>query len=510
MKNIFKFLLIISLTFVSCEKDLLQPFTPGALTEDIAITTSSDLQRLMNATYALLTNREDIIFSSVYTDEVGIGIANGGQGVSGNFIFFMNVSSFSPNTIWSGTYYTLSRANRVITFADKLVPANLADAELINRLKAEALIVRALCNIKLISYFSPDPKNNSELAGVLADKIITASDPLQQRAQNGQFYSLIHSDLNSALSIYSSLTLPSPYFGAAVTLYPNSNLAKALKARAYALKGDYPNAEIWANDVISTSGIVLATPANYNNIFFTDNEPANTEVIFRLKRTLQQSSQGTNIGNGYASVNTTVTGSAFYEVGRSLFNILNATPTDVRLSTIIHPTSVIDPNYATSSDYLNTDKLALGKHRGTATVGNLNSDFKICRISEMYFIRAEARITAGDLPGAANAIKLILDKRFPTAQPLPVYATPMDAWKDILKQRRLEFAFEGYRFIDLKRLRNLAGVTVDRDAADYSSSSNNYPAGNPTNLPIISYKWTLPIPQDELNTNATIQQNPGY
>ena len=509
MKNIFKLLILLCVLLVSCEKDLIQPFTPGSLSEN-AISTSADLQRLMNSTYANLTNREDVIFSSVYTDEVGIGIANGGQGIAGNFIFFMNTTAFSPNTIWSTTYYTLSRANRVITFANKIVPVDVADSELISRLKAEALVIRALCNIKLVSYFSADPKNNSDLAGVLVDKIVVSTDPSLPRSQNGQFYSLIHSDLDSALSIYNSLTLSSPYTGASVALYPNKNLAKALKARAYTLKGDYTNAEIWANDVIATSGISLATNLNYNSIFHTDSEPVNTEVIYRLKRTIQQSTQASNIGNGYASVNTTATGSAFYEVGRSLFNILNATPTDVRLSTIIHPTSVIDPGYATSADFLNTDKLILGKHRGTVASGNLNSDFKICRISEMYFIRAEARVTAGDFPGAALAIKTILDKRFPVAQTLPVYATATDAWKDILKQRRLEFAFEGYRFIDLKRLRVLAGVTVDRDPADYSSSSNNYPAGNPTNFPIASYKWTLPIPQDELNANSGIQQNPGY
>ena len=510
MKNIYRILTLTILLMTSCEKDLLVPFTPGSLTEDIAITSSADLQRLMNSTYSLLTNREDIVFSSVFTDEIGIGIANGGQGIADNFIFFLNVSSSSPNTIWNSTYYTLSRANRVITFASKIVPTDAADKELISRLKAEALIVRSLCNIKLISCYSLNPKNDNDLAGVLIDKIITSTDANLSRSQNGQFYSLIHSDLDNALSIYSSLILPSPYIGASVALYPNKNLAKALKARAYALKGDYPNAEIWANEVITNSGITLANATNYNSIFHTDSEPVNTEVIFRLKRTLQQSTQGSNIGNGYASVNTTATGSAFYEVGRSLFNILNSTPTDIRLSTIIHPTSTIDPGYATSPNFLNTDKLILGKHRGTAGSGNLNSDFKICRLSEMYFIRAEARVFANDLPGAALAIKNILDKRFPVAQALPIYSTPTDAWKDILKQRRIEFAFEGYRFIDLKRLGALAGVGVDRDPADYSSSSNNYPAGNPVNLPITSYKWALPIPQEELNANPGIQQNFGY
>jgi len=510
MKNIYKLLVLTSLLFVSCEDDLLEPFTPGALTEDVAVTKSGDLQRLMNAAAAQLTNREDIIFSSVFTDECGIGFANGGQGITGDYIFYMDTASTSPNAIWNSCYYSLARSNRVILFADSIVPVSAADAELIARLKAEALCLRALAHLKLMSYFSTDPKSDSALAAVLADGIIPAG-ATPSRASNAAFYSLIHTDLSDAIAIYNTLGA-SPYTtpAQAPTYYPSRNLAKALKARAYALKGDYTNAEIWANDVIATSGVALATPANYNNIFHTENEPANTEVIYRLKRTLQQSTQGTNLGNGYASVNTTVSGSPFFEISRSLFNKLNANPTDIRRSAIVHPTSIIDPNYATSTDYRNTDKLIIGKHRGSGSVGNLNSDHKIMRLSEMYFIRAEARVAAGDLTGAATAIKDILDKRYPVAQPLPVYGSPAAAWAAILAERRLEYAFEGYRYIDIKRLGTLAGVGIDRDAADYTSSSANYPGANPANLPLTSFKWALPIPLSELAANSSIQQNPGY
>ena len=511
MKKIFILTILSGVLFTSCNNELLKPFNPGSLTEDVAFTSASDLQRLMNSTYGLLTNREDIIFTSVFTDEVGIGFANGGQGIEEDFVFFLNVSSASPSNIWTASYFTLSRANRVIAFADKLIAntTNATEIASLNRLKAEALTVRALCHIKLLSYFSPDLKNDAALAAVLAERVIVPGEPGMQRSTNGQFYKSIQGDLDTALGLFNAAASPT-YTGAIAKLYASKNLAKALKSRAFALKGDYTNAEIWANDVINTSGLVLADVSNYKDVFHRDNEGANVEVIFRLKRTLQQSAQLTNLGNGYASVNTTSTGSPFYEVGRSLFNKLNANSSDIRLSTIIHPSSTIDPNYATSADYRNTDRLVLAKHPGSSLVGNLNSDFKIVRLSEMYFIRAEARVAAGDLTGAALAIKAILDNRFSTPQALPVYSNATAAWKAILDQRRLEFAFEGYRFIDLKRIGTLAGASLDRDPADYSSSSANYPAGNPANLPLTSTKFALPIPQVELNANPTIQQNANY
>jgi hypothetical protein len=77
-KNIY-FINISNGCFRILQNDLLEPFTPGSLTEEVAITNPTDLQRLMNSTYGLLTKTGYIIFSSVFTDEVGIGFANGGQ-----------------------------------------------------------------------------------------------------------------------------------------------------------------------------------------------------------------------------------------------------------------------------------------------------------------------------------------------------------------------------------------------------------------------------------------------
>ena len=324
MKNIFKLLLLTSVLFVSCDEDLLDPFAPGALTEDIAITTSTNLKNLMNTTYTLCFDREACVFTSVFTDEAGIGYANGGQGIGDNYIFFLNQSSTSPNDIYVSTYFALSRANRVIKFADQITPVDAADAIVISRIKAEALTVRAYCHIKILSYFSTDPKDDNALAGILSDRVISTSETDQTRATNGAFYASIHSDLNAAIAIFNSVPVPTFTLNSK-TYYANVNLAKAMHARAYALKGDYTNAELWADDVIANSGISLATYANYNQIWFTDSEPANTEVIFRIKRTTAQNTQASNMHNGWCSIRPNAAGSPFYEVGRALHNILNPT-----------------------------------------------------------------------------------------------------------------------------------------------------------------------------------------
>ncbi|AZA84822.1 hypothetical protein C1637_18755 [Chryseobacterium lactis] len=515
MKKILTYITLVSgLLFTSCSSDLLTPFTPGSLTEENAITTSSDLQKLMNSTYNIFSDRSEVVFSSVFTDEVGIGYANGGQGLSTEYIFLLIPSSPGPANIWVGTYSALARANRVIQNADKIVPANAADAALISRLRAEALTMRAYGHLRILAYYSPSLKDENALAGILANKVFTSEEKVNSRTTNGVFYMQIHKDLDDALAIYNGL---SGY--TADNKIANRNFAKGLKARAYAYKGDYINAEKWADEVINTSQVTLANQADYRKVFFTDDESSNKEVIFRLKRTPQQNTQATNLHNGWCSVAPNLDGSPFYEVSRSLFNILDQRPTDVRRNVIVAPSSIIDPNYTTSADYLNTDKLIIQKYGGTETgkttaavtaTNGFNNDYKIMRISEMYLIKAEARANAGDLAGVGLVLKSILDARLGTVQTAPLYTNIQAAWAGILKERRLELAYEGHRYIDIKRLGTLANVTIDRDPADYSSSSSNFPAANPVNLPNSSYKFALPIPQDELNANPGIVQNVGY
>jgi len=594
------FLLGTLLSLTSCDESLIDQFTPGALTEEVAVQTSADLAKLMNASYALLTPISEIEFNSVFTDEVGIGFANGGQGINDNYAFILNSASDSPNGIWIDNYITLSRINRVIKFSGNVIPANAADQLTINRLKAEAYTLRAHCHIQLLSYFSTNPKDRNALGVILSNDVYPTSYTAL-RATNGEVYDLIDADLAAAEVLYATVTeAPNPIFA-------NVNFTRALKAKVAALKGDYPNALIFANDVINTSGLSLATFSNYTSVFHTDANANSVEVIFKLKKNITQ----TRTGAIWASVNSTVSGSPFYEMGRSLFNVINTTnlasatnlqvtgitgnnltisggtlavgdmfvstvsvpstatttngtstsPSgsllagkvyfvrtvtgnvitltdtangtatislagasssnannaplfplnakanygDIRYATNVHPSSIIDYNYATSSDYRNSDKIAIRKYPGTIANGNLVNDIKICRLSEIYLIKAEAQIAAGDLTGAAATIKIIRDARANRVQPLPVYGSPTDAWKDVLKERRIELAYEGFRFIDLKRLGALANEGILRDGADCAINGA-------CSLPVTDYRFALPIPQVESNPNPAIlnQQNPGY
>ena len=77
----------------------------------------------------------------------------------------------------------------------------------------------------------------------------------------------------------------------------------------------------------------------------------------------------------------------------------------------------------------------------------------------------------------------------------------------ILLERRLELAFEGDRFFTLKRLGlGLERDGVERELADGTGSFQLAAVS----VPATDHRWVLAIPQDAINLNKSMEQNPGY
>lgn len=521
MKKFICYLFIVGM-FISCSEDVLDPFLPGVAFDEQATRTAGDLNRILNSAQNIMTNRTEYTFTSIFTDEAAPGSNNGGQGISGTdayYLYFLVPTSAAPDAIWQSNYNAMARVNLVLENVDKVATnfPTLANVNLVKRITAEAKILRALAHLKILAYYAPDLTNDASLAGILANRtfLYTETPP---RATVGEFYKFIHQDLDDAIALYTNNTLPAVSNN---TLFATRNLARALKARAYAYKKDYVKAEFWADQVITSSGITLATAAQLPAVFHTHTSTPTQEVIYKFARTVQQNNQGTNLHNGWVSVSNARNGSPFYEVSRSLYNVLrNAPGVDARRDLIVRPEgpttgSLVDPAYATSVNVRATDILVPFKHGGANAVtaaNGFNPAFIQVRLSEMVFIKAECRAAASDFSGVALALKSITDRRFATPPALLILTSPQQAWKAILDERRKELAFEGHRFIDVKRLYAVAGVNnFDRDPADYAVTGLNFPGANPANFNFTgNFKFALPIPQSEMNANASFGQNVGY
>ena len=488
IKNIF--LAIGSLLLVSSCSDALDIVQPGEIYPKDAFKTVTDLRNYLNGDiYSRVNNTEEIGFTTVFTDEVGIGPSNGGQDKELHR-FQLNANSDEPAALWSTHYNVINRVNRLLEFADLVVTTTAPDIAAKNAVLAEARALRAYSYIQLVSFFSVDPSNPNALGVILSttpDRYDLFID--RPRVSNQLIYNLIESDFQFAET----------NLAATATVYTRvtQKFIAAARARMYLYRKDYVKAKQYATLATGT----LSTPTTYNGMW---GDTAQGECIFAAARP----SGGTwsNIGSTWYFNVTSATGGAFLDMGRNLFNLYNQFPNDVRTAIWIDATAQINPNYAADINYVSNDILPINKYPGKPSQ-QLRNDLKIFRNSEMVLILAECEVASSNLTAAATLVRSIRTARtFAAPAPaLPVYATAQAAWADILLERRKELAFEGHRYLDIKRLAALAGNQgITRDNTD-----DDIP-NQPLTLALSDYRFTLPIPQLEVAGNVNIQQNPGY
>jgi len=430
----------------------------------------------------------------VFTDEISIGFDNGGQGLSdGSYGFILNPGSDSSVALWNNYYRALNSVNRVIVAAQSITP-EADELEDYNNILAQSYSLRAFAHFQLLSYLSTDYTDDSALATILVD-FVPSTDQQLPRNTNGELYASINSDLDKSDQLSTITAFP--------TLV-SKDFNTALRARMAAYRGDYTTANTHASALLLKYPIADRTQyeAMYEDADFT-------EVIFSLARTVGdnydgQGNTGSGFAGGWAGANfafstSVLSGSPYFEMGRSLFNTMD--PADIRYTVSVDATSIIDPDYVINDDPAK-DILVISKYPGKSGQPLLN-DLKVFRSSEMLLIKAEALTDANDLVGAATLVKQLRDARFGSAQPLPVYNNKTEAFADILEEERIEFCFEGHRYKDLKRLGARANKTIDRDAIDCA-------VNGACTLPITDHRFTMPVPLVELDANPNVQQNPGY
>jgi hypothetical protein len=492
IKNIL-FLAFCAFSIVSCD-DALEIVQDGEIYREDAFKTVADLRKFLNGDiYRRVDNTNEISFTTVFTDEVGIGPDNGGQGLELHR-FQLNANTGDAAGIWNAQYGIINRVNRLIEFSELVIPTNAVQTVQRDAILAEARTLRAHAYVQLLAFYSVDASDPTALGVILSDRVF---DPLvvepRLRVANQVIYDLVEADL---LFAESNLSPTVDY------KFVTRNLVNAIRARMYVYRKDYIKAREYASAALVARPLITNT-AQYSAMWV--NDATQGEIIFGASRP----SGGTwgNIGSTWYFNVTSATGGCFHDMGRNLFNLYSQFPTDIRTTSWLDATSAVNSNYLNDINYIENDILAINKYPGK-TSQQLRNDLKMYRSAEMVLILAECDANDGLLNGAANTvaarIRSIRSARGAT-NALPVYATAEAAWAGILLERRKELAFEGHRYLDIKRLAALAGSQgIDRNDTDDDIR------GLPLTLALSDYRFTLPIPQLEIAGNVTIQQNPGY
>ncbi len=538
MKN-FLIKSVIGLTLisflVSCEEDI--NITQGGLVlDEIVVTQQSEMQPYLNGIYAQVNNDNQVGFTTIFTDESGVGVGTGGQNFDTHRFQISQSNGFATG-IWYSNYSVINKVNRFLKYAEKITPT---DQLVFKNLIAQAKVLRAFAYCELLYYFAPNMKDDNSL-GVMLYTFVPPDFKFElPRSTVGEVSKQIESDLDTA---FNDLTSTSQFLARKATV-------NAIKARYYLFRGKYDLAEQFAsaasagltltlagpvpnglvdadlgiiqnnpNTVIDDVGTQITNhkrvngyvfgntinivPTSPYRLMFTDVNQG--EIIFALNR--PGPGNWPNIYSTFSFNTSSANGGLMFEVGRNLFNDLVSIPNDIRKFNALDASSRVEPNIGNIPfpSLRQRDVLVIDKYPGKPSAQSRNNS-KIFRLSEMRLIIAECKARRGDLAGATNEVEAIRTARKYTtgAVTIPDYTTLGQALTEILFERKIELCFEGHRFLDLKRLGTEVNKTIERNIVDDVLPSL------PLSIPVGDFRYTLPIPQAEVNANPTIQQNPGY
>lgn len=469
MKKYFLILTLATFLF-SCE-DSLDRIPVDELIDATAYENVDDIAAGVVGVYTGIdyTNQADL--NAMFTDNVQLGDDSGGQKVASlNLQLDPQINSFG---IWASQYNTANDVNRVLEAAAGIT-VDPSEQGRLDNLLAQLYLIRAFAHMEILLYYGEDFTDPSSLGIPYQDFVSTTAEP--ERLTTGEVISLIEQDITTAEGLFNG--------GFNEIFRANPDYAKFLRTRLALYSGDWAGVISNSNDLVAN--YPLADQGQYQAMFGGDLDQ--TEVIFSYDNAV-----GANFNNITAEFRFGGGGN-FISMSNELYNVLFEEETnnnDVRLSVNFDPSSDLDiPNQK-------------GINKFPQGASGFVNDFKVARISEVYLMRAEAFAQQSQFQEAANAVQAVRNARRGSSDEALAYGSLFDAIEDIKFERRLELCYEGHRYVDIKRYRNILNVGMNRDPEDC-------PGSVPCGLQVTDRRWTFPIPLQELNGNANMVQNANW
>lgn len=512
MKIIVKTICLITLivSFSGCD---LTVVPSDAMTGAQITTTSDGLTSLVNGSYALFKDypdpnssnnwylRQYFQLSDFASDDEVCGYKSEDD-LTNSFRYNDRSSEKTNiNSFWQVSYKVIYGANVSIEMANRK-----GDDPLSNQLKGESYFLRAFATEGLVDLFAkPYSAANASSPGVVLRDDALDTHP-KARATISETYKYIISSLNQAAKLMSE-TIPVERQNKG---FASKYAAWALLSRTYLYMADYPNAKIYSDSVINSGVYVLETADSYPGYFASAKNSAETIwcIPFLPVDNKLEASVASMIYNG---------ASCWGEEGASL-SILNAMGLGTNLQHVDQRWSYI--NTAEPGLKNGIPIYYIGKFSGQDNSATLSSPVML-RLAEIYLNRAEAFAHLGQINDAVADINKIRENRMIPGDYGVMEDFLYDVIRDnitssnildiVLKERRIELAFEGHRIFDLKRngkdlVRNYWGYHLDNYNGIPTSSEPGLAAPGaliPANDPHMQY----PIPSSELSTNNLVVPN---
>jgi len=517
MKKIFsKYILttgLLTVLLTGCEKQL--EVTPRqSINASTALTSRDAIEAVLSGLYARLKNARmygrDMITHPEALSDNGFATNKSGRLLpeSNN-----NQGAHFTTTIWTNFYAGINQINLVLEALPTLELSPAITQVERDRWEGQLYFLRGLMYFDMMKVYAYIPgavvaaqdKGGVPLVttGISTADAALAFKPIRDPIDN--VYGQIVADLTKA-----EAKLLNPGLGVNLA---NKAAAQGLLARVSLYKKDYTAAKTWADACIATAGSKMVAASTYVSAW---RAATNGETLFQVAFATSGENIGVNEslqtsfttlvtpGNqastgGFGDLVPTI--SLLTDLGITLNGGMTTTNFGLNHTIASRNTDVRNLLYEPGTAGRGNIKIECTKYIGKNGFINLDN-VPVFRISEAYLIRAEAMSTTGS--AVFNATSALADLKFLKTRRYTDYVgsaqetadnamDPTQLYNEVLRQRRIEFAFEGHRFFDLKRL--------GKDLV----KTPHY-----TNVAFTDTRILAPIPQAEVDGNSNLKQNAGY
>ncbi len=500
MNNIIKYfgLIIIAITLAECKLDVIPQ---DALTSDQVTTTSDGLSSLVNGFYAIFKQvdgnncyiRQYYQMSDFASDDIVCAYKTEDDLIN-SFRFKDRAAEKSNiNSFWELSYKIIYGANVAISMAD----LKGSDPST-NQLKGESYFMRAFATHNLVRFFAkPYNQTNKTQPGVIIRQSKEDNMP-KARASLEETYNYIIASLKMAGSLMSE-EMP------ADRINDNHRFASkysvwAMLSRVYLYKGELDSCILYSDSLINSGKFSLETAENFPSYFA--NAKGSSESIwiipFNPIDDMLNASVASMIYNGNNCWGEEGASESLMQDMQSSFSY----GVDQRRQYILTGEPIVKNG---------VNMYYITKFSGQDGSPTLSSPVMF-RLAEVYLNRAEAFAKKADVTSAVADLNTLLTNRLtPGEMPIDYFlyqeaSITTDQIVDIvLRERRIELAFEGHRIFDLLRngkdiVRNYWGFHLDSYNGVPPTSEPGLDAGG-----VVFHAtdpWVIyPIPSSEISTN---------
>ncbi len=498
MKKI-NILLLISFCMMqfSCKEDFLNTTDPTRINRDLFYQNQTQFDQALNGIYGQLQGITNSAYlqQEFYSDNttIDIDIANRGGAVGWEAFEFSTVNQGNGeiNTLWVSHYATMYNINFAL---EKLEKATF-DAAAKGTIEGQLKFLRAYHYFNLTRYFGDV---------VLATKTLTNPNEAFDlvRSPQADIYKQIELDLTDAVKVLPA-TYPANQRGKVT-----KGAALTLLGKVYLTRKNYASAATALKEV---SNLGYSLNINYKDNF----DPAKKngpESIFEV-----QYQGGNDLGeqSNFAYI------FAPRLSGAAITGFANTTPQGRNIPTNdlikayeegdLRKDISLKTSYTSGANTVNIPYISKYTYTHTIT-GRTDNNWPVLRYADALLMLAEATNESG---GTAEAIELV-NKVRKRAGLADLTGLTKDALKDaIIKERRVELAFENHRWFDLQRIytpTQLAAFMNEHGAREKANPTVARPglAFNNTDYVYSDFEYLLPIPAPQILINAKLTQNEGY